>query len=190
MLIGINGFKGAGKDTVGAYLVEKYDFQRLAFATKLKEAVGALLDISVEDVDYYKSRNSWVGVEEGMMMGFRPFLQRFGTEMGREVFGENFWIEQVIPPDANSYWHKGRKIAVTDVRFDNEIRAIRRVAGHIIRVERPGYEPDDHLSEQYPNEELIDYAINNHQDIDYLHKLVDCCLDDIADQEIKHGTLR
>lgn len=38
LVVGISGRKGSGKDTIGAHLVSKYDFKRVAFADSLKDA--------------------------------------------------------------------------------------------------------------------------------------------------------
>src|SRR5262249_7886745 len=103
MIIGLTGNKGVGKDTAGAFLVQHCGFERAAFADKLKEAVAALFDFPLEWVDEFKDNHgkSLDAVEvivdnKGLMQysfGWREFLQRFGTEMGRNIFGEWFWVD-------------------------------------------------------------------------------------------------
>jgi hypothetical protein len=41
LVVGVLGFKGSGKDTVGDYLVQKHGFARDSFANPLKDAVAA-----------------------------------------------------------------------------------------------------------------------------------------------------
>ena len=44
MIIGVCGLIGGGKGTVGDILVEQYDFKKLSFADKLKDAVAEMFD--------------------------------------------------------------------------------------------------------------------------------------------------
>jgi hypothetical protein len=185
MLIGLNGYKGVGKDTVGKILAEQYGYERLAFADKMKEAIAALFDISREDVDAYKIDLGTlprveVIIEEALpsqmviqkSFSWREFLQRFGTEMGREVFGEDFWVDLLLPDD-NYGQYDSKNIVVTDVRFPNEYNRIKSLGGYNVRVLRPDYEGDGHASEARPDPELIDYYIHNDGDLDLLRDSVE-----------------
>ena len=61
-LVGLSGYAQVGKDTVGKILVEKYGFERVSFADKLREVLyaldptvrvaGALDDIEYVDLRY------------------------------------------------------------------------------------------------------------------------------------------
>lgn len=176
LLIGLNGFKGVGKDTVGKILIDEYGFRRMAFADKLKEAAAALLGLHAPVFDSWKNdpevkivviRETGNHIFPRVIthMTFRDFLKRFGTEMGRMVFGADFWIDLVLPYKEPSTamadrWYRGNTV-VTDARFENEMFRIRQLGGYNIRIERPGYEGDNHLSEQKPPQWLIDYTIHN-----------------------------
>src|SRR5262245_15915297 len=102
MLIGLTGRKQVGKDTIASYLIEKYEFEKHAFADPLKLAVTNLFHISPEIVDELKLEDS-IGTKGHVILeidgiveydySWREFLQRFGTEMGRETFGEDFWVD-------------------------------------------------------------------------------------------------
>jgi deoxynucleotide monophosphate kinase-like protein len=185
MIIGLTGRKGAGKDTVGQMLVEHYDFTRIAFADKLKEAVANLFGITVAEVEAMKTQpnaevhlfleNEIFVPAKGdpnhtpyVAFPYRYFLQRFGTEMGRNTFGEDFWVKLWLEalPD------KGDVVA-TDVRFENEIHAVRASGGKIIEIIRPGHEPDGHASEEPLDQYLIDEWIGNDGTIEELRAKVD-----------------
>lgn len=177
MLIGVNGFAGVGKDTLGDILVADFGFTRFAFADKLKRAVSALTTLSIEDINLYKNAGTEVSFGD-VHMTFRKFLQRFGTEMARDVFGDDFWTNQVIPVGVNTgMWHRGQKYVITDARFNNELRAIRRVAGYNVRVLRPTIGSTPHASEAEPDENLIDEVIINDSTIaDFrirVHRMID-----------------
>src|SRR4051812_5088987 len=54
MIIGLTGSKGSGKDTIAAYLIKEYRFERRAFADPMKKSVAALFDIPPWEVDNFK----------------------------------------------------------------------------------------------------------------------------------------
>lgn len=172
MLIGLNGFKGVGKDTVADYLVSKHGFEKRAFADPLKQAVANLFDISREDVDRYKDLDASVQVL-GKPMSWRVFLQRFGTEMARETWGEDFWVDMAFRD-----YVKGSNIVFSDARFSNELRYIQVLGGINIQIVRPFYGSDGHASEIEPLPELIDYVVGNSRTIPDLYENVDWVLDD------------
>jgi len=39
MIVGIAGYKGSGKDTIGKVLVDHYDFEKMSFAQPIKDLV-------------------------------------------------------------------------------------------------------------------------------------------------------
>jgi hypothetical protein len=174
-VIGLCGYKGSGKDTVGGYLERMYGFERRAFATKMKEAVAALFDITVEQVDMYKGMESEIPLTEVILehgttqhsWTWREFMQRFGTEMGRNVFGPDFWVNLAMSTPMT------RPTVFTDVRFANELRGIKAIGGKIVWIERAGYGSDGHASEQKPSLGQIDYVIHNNSDHVDLYELVE-----------------
>lgn len=154
VLIGLSGWAQSGKDTVANYLVEDFGFTRVAFADPMREALLRLNPwvhpIGAERIriaDLVKSPGDWEWAKKNTE-DVRELLQRFGTEVGREMFGDNFWVDYALndlPTD---------RIIVTDVRFVNEANAIRLRGGMVFRVEREGNGPaNDHPSEN----ELNDY---------------------------------
>jgi hypothetical protein len=184
MLIGLSGFRGSGKDTVGAYLVENYGFERLSFADKLKQSAAALFmvdpglwDKLKNDSDAYVALSFTYTVGEetkrtARTMTVREFLQRYGTESHRNIFGYDFWIDQCIgfyrPTE-----HKDKRYVVTDARFDNELKEIRFKGGKTIRIIRGDSIDDGHISEAIPPADLIDLFVPNTGTIEQLHKAVD-----------------
>ncbi len=177
MLIGICGNKGAGKDTAASFLD---GYTRMAFADKLKEAVANLFDISIPEVDEFKEAAELPEDDIAVMLGdyggmlhtslpWRGFLQRFGTEMGRNTFGEKFWVEQWATQYDILYMTNSdaaKKVVVTDVRFHNEASRIIWYGGHIIQITRPGCEPDGHASEDRLSKDLIDATVYNDGTLD------------------------
>lgn len=187
MIIGLNGSKQSGKDTVAAYLIKEYGFERRAFADPMKKSIAALFDIPFSEIDKMKNDpNIRVGVvqhswpEAGMFQAhsditMREFLQRYGTESHRDVFGENFWLDYTLPKDA---FYAGRKIVITDMRFENEAKRIKYCGGHCVRIERPGLDTEDqHRSEQAIDPKLIDLILHNDSSLEMLNVRCDEMLD-------------
>jgi len=174
MILGLSGAKGSGKDTVAAYLVKNHQFERKAFADPLKKSIAALFDIPFAEIDKLKNNvDVKVSVESVVghrLMGvhdmtFRTFLQRYGTESHRDVFGEDFWLDYTLPVQG---YYPGRAIVVTDVRFKNEADRVKECGGTNVMITRPGYESEEkHSSEVFDFN--ADLSIINNGDIDDLY---------------------
>jgi hypothetical protein len=87
----------------------------------------------------------------------RKLMQLLGTECGRQIIHPNIWINALfadyIPKEVrgSEYWEYQSKWIVTDVRFENEAKAIKDRGGKLIRINRY-IDPiedgiDDHHSE-------------------------------------------
>lgn len=171
MLIGICGKLNSGKDTTyGAIKELRPEAEKITFATKIKEAAAAVLNIDQDSLEYMKNdpkiRYSpmcvgWGGGPlpyKARSFSIREFLQNYG-KAHRDIFGENFWLDQVLPDDLN---HNEKLIVVTDVRLPNEIERVIQLGGYTTRVSRSSNTSrSDHETEQDIPDELIDWGINN-----------------------------
>lgn len=194
MLIGVNGFLDAGKDTIGSYLVEHKGFKRDAFADRMKLAVGALLGMTLEEIEKAKNGRALVIVslaDRTMDIPFRLLLKRFGTEGGRNIYGMDHWLNLVLSdPKVNEnagHFHYGKKIVITDVRFANEAKRIKDLNGYVINVTRPGCGPDEHISEQPLDDSLIDFYAKNDGTFAELYAQVEDFLSGIYQTEVNYG---
>jgi hypothetical protein len=145
MIIGLVGFAGSGKDTVGDMLVEM-GFKKDSFAKPLKDAVSIMFGWDRKKLEgTTKEDRAWREVPDeywSKVLG-KPFsprlaLQLMGTEAGRNVFGEPLWtascLKRIADDAPNDY-------VVTDVRFKNEIEALHAAGAIIMRINR-GPEPN------------------------------------------------
>jgi hypothetical protein len=107
-------------------------------------------------------------------------MQTLGTEWGRAL-APDFWVEawkRAIERDALHASADGETvlIVVDDVRFPNEVAAIREMGGSIARIERPGAglagSEGDHASEGQDLGEA-DMPIVNDGEIDGFYGVVD-----------------
>lgn len=185
MIIGLCGYKNSGKDAVAAYLIKTYDFERKAFADPLKHSVAALLNIPMQDVDKFKNdpemyvdlRPNNPGYFSESRLSFREFLQRYGTEAHRDVFGKGFWLDATLP--IKSY--VGKSIVVTDVRFQNEADRIKELGGLLVQVYKPTIDVnDDHPSETEHLKFKFDHTITNRGTMTLLFDKIEMMMGDIA----------
>lgn len=145
MIIGICGFIGSGKDTVADYLVNFHGFRRESFANSLKDATSAVFGWdrvllegrTQESREWREQKDDWWSNRLGMDITPRWVLQNWGTEVLRTGFHDDIWIASV----ENKIRQSKDNIVITDCRFTNEIKALKRVNGKVIRVKR-GPEPE------------------------------------------------
>lgn len=142
MIIGLVGFIGSGKGTVGDMLEQK-GFVKDSFAKPLKDACSVMFGWPREmlEGDTEVSRKWREEPDPYWSAKFdRPFtpreaLQKMGTEAGRNVFHEDIWVISLFNRA------RGKDVVITDVRFRNEIDYIQSNGGIIVRVKR-GEEPE------------------------------------------------
>ena len=146
MIIGVCGLIGAGKDTMADYLVNIHQFRRESFANTLKDAVSAVFGWD-RDLLEGRTRHSrewreqvdaWWADRLGMPdLTPRWVLQYWGTEVVRRSFHDDTWIASL----ENRLRKTTDDVVISDCRFPNEIGAIKRAGGLVVRVHR-GPDPD------------------------------------------------
>ena len=139
MIVGLVGFIGSGKGTVADLLVSNHGFIKESFANSVKDAVSAVFgwDRILLEGDTTESRvwrekpDQFWSKKLGKEFSPRLALQLMGTEAGRDVFHTDIWVHTVerrCSPNKN--------YVIADVRFPNEIKAIKDMGGKVIRVKR------------------------------------------------------
>ena len=151
-VIGLGHVAGVGKDVAGSALSRDLGFRRVAFADKLRE-----LAMTTDPLVTSQTQSANVGVGRGRLqwvvrgMGWEeaksvyPEVRKYLQDLGlgaREVFGEDFWVDQALGSVGDD-----EDVVVTDVRFENEARAIKEMGGFLVRIDRPGRHPHGHRSE-------------------------------------------
>lgn len=136
MIIGFCGLAGAGKDTAAAHLVERHGYRRIAFADPMRVALERLdpfvqIGAAHLRLSHIVAARGWH--EAKKEPDVRRLLQRFGTEVGRNLFGTDVWVDLALDGV-----EPGERIVATDVRFANEAAAIVRLGGIVVEVQRPG----------------------------------------------------
>lgn len=174
-IIGITGYARHGKDTVASVFV-KHGYQRFALADKMKEAL-LVLDPLLNDSLRLSSVVEAGGWEEAKDSDeVRRLLQVFGTEVGRNMIGEDVWIEVLARSVKGFYDDHGPRVVIPDIRFLNEAAFIRRVRGDVYRVVRPDFDNGvgtGHASEREIGAIFHDARFTNDLDLDHLRAQVE-----------------
>jgi len=145
-IIALCGFMGSGKDTVADYLANIHHFRKESFANTLKDAVSivfgwdrVLLEGSTQESREWREEvDSWWATRlEIPNLTPRWVLQHWGTEVLRQGFHDEIWIASL----ENKLRKTKDNIVISDCRFVNEMDAMRKYGGIIVRVKR-GPEPD------------------------------------------------
>lgn len=119
--------------------------------------------------DETKNSLSTIKDAEGNYYTIRQLLQKFGTEVGRNI-SSNLWVDALMNDyiKAKSDGYEEDWI-VTDVRFQNEANAIRENGGILIRINRNTGLNDTHISETALDDyKDFDLVIDNNGTLDEL----------------------
>lgn len=159
LFIGVGHYARTGKDTFANSLVERLHerrctAQRISFASKLKDIAYQLYGwAGLKDEAFYNTREGEELREiklpalacERDPDGISPreIWIRLGTPAVREQVYQPTWINCVLQTD----WGVDT-VVIPDVRFPNEVEAIRAQRGILIKVIRPGFKPGDNVADQ------------------------------------------
>lgn len=176
MIIGVVGYIGSGKGTVGDLLVKEHGYRKFAFADALKDAVASifvwprgLLEGDTNASRAFRERiDPWWSHKFGYEVTPRLILQKMGSEACRDNIADNIWIAAL-----EKRIHGYEDVVVSDVRFPNEIDFIRSAGGKIIRVKRGDDPTPEELSKLHISETAwasaeFDAVLWNDSDVDAL----------------------
>jgi len=149
LILGLVGPARAGKDTVASRL-RIHGYARLAFADKLKDVAleinPQLCDraLGITTLRQVVTQEGWESAKRYPEV--RGFLQRLGTSV-RDHVDSDAWVRPVLANALSRAKHTGRGSVISDVRFPNELAAIRAAGGQVVLIVRPGLTRLEHVSE-------------------------------------------
>jgi len=166
-----SGKLGAGKN----YLAEKVFYQSLSPKNTLIMALADHFKVDAIAKDRVDYQRVFVKKDDET----RRLLQKRGTEEGRDKYGADIWI-RTLETWIQLYHERGvERFIITDIRFPNEARWIRKLGGLTFRVNAPkrneralqeeskGNQEQYQAISQHPSEvgldeyEDFDYVLNN-----------------------------
>jgi len=172
-IIGITGKKFNGKDTLGEIFI-KNEYQKFAFADPLKRACKEIFHLNDDQLYGDKKED----VDSYWNITPRKIYQYVGTELFRDKIGElipevgkDIWIKSIEKQILDVlYKNPSTKIVITDIRFKNELDAVKHLGGIIIRIHRSSLKSIDvHKSEADIDTFIVDYDISNDSTIEDLN---------------------
>lgn len=215
MLLGLTGVAHSGKSTIADYLKDEYGFKQYYFAGPVKQALynmNPLIKRTISSGYYGQTAHlplqeivddlGWDEAKKIPMV--RELLQRMGTEAGRDIHGEDVWVNHTFADihkecEWEHSFHVGEgvlklllvtDVVIPDLRFTNEAERIKRHGGLIIRVDR-GYDPvNNHISEAGLDLNLVDINFYNNGNISELGQEIDKLLEYTGYENIRRSRNR
>lgn len=174
MIIGLHGKMRAGKNEAARRLValSPLPVVEVSFAAKLKLSAAALFDTTVSALEELKNDPDcyvtieWRNALDTPTLTMRSFLQRYGTEAHRDIFGSDFWLDAALPLKSpggsvvGADFYSDALYVVTDVRFENEIERVHELGGTVVLVVGPDTDTGDHASERIFHDD-VDLLLDN-----------------------------
>jgi adenylate kinase family enzyme len=162
MILLLSGWSGSGKDATASILIQKYDFQRLAFADILKEIVAKEFHFPVE----------WTRTEQGKQnilsngKTVRENLIQRGQEIRQEKGDPGFFARKIAQKIHEA--PSNQKYAISDWRFPVELKTLRQELPDRqilpIRIQRQNQEVSgvqDDFTEHQLDSWPFDFLLNN-----------------------------
>jgi hypothetical protein len=143
------------------------------------------IHIKVEDAEYIL-KFSHMNRVELIKLTPRKILQLLGTEAGREIIHPNIWVNALMSEYKDKRWISKAEVDVekglpynlendkpiypnwiiTDMRFPNELEAVKSRGGITIRINRISDEAGQYETKEHPSETALDnsefdYVIDN-----------------------------
>lgn len=139
-VIGLAGQQGSGKDTAALWFVER-GYAKSSFAAPIKQMLNDAFGWSMRDWDDRAWKEGFVGdvLDSSYMhsrsLSPRSLAQWLGTDVVRKNFGDDAWVNLW-----KQRWHDAGqpRVVISDIRFQNEVDAVHKVGGIVLRISRKG----------------------------------------------------
>ncbi len=186
-LIALGGRLRSGKDAYADRLVARHGFVKLGMSDPILEhmlAVDPWIKVRIREGIRLRiwprfRRASWLVdrlgfVDAKSIHDFRAYMQRDGSEGGREFFGEDTWVN-VMRERVAALLDDGQLVVITGIRIPNELAMVRALGGTALWVSRPVMEaaPGTHSTERSLDPSHFDGFIDNSGTLDDLHAKAD-----------------
>jgi len=159
MLVGLLGQAQSGKDSVADYLETNHLFVKASFAGELKRVCAELFDLTYDQLNTTEGKAT---IDPRYDITPRTILQKVGTDWFRSIYPK-VWTDRLFKLIMGKL-----KVVITDVRFLNEVVAVKEHGGFVIRLIREDYQALQGKEAQHASEmeqltvpeDLIDLTVS------------------------------
>lgn len=171
MIVGFCGYPYNGKTEAAKRLVDNHGFARINFADAVKRMILQLEGVQERHVYGTKQDKEEIIIPLGASA--RYLMETLGTKWGRDMIKPSLWVDQAMEKALRLTHYNQTPVVFDDVRFHNEVNAIKNTGGIIIRIERPSIIPDLTLP---ANRDVFDLQqdwtiINSYDGPEWQHRL-------------------
>jgi len=168
-IVGISGKKRSGKDHMADRLVEEHGYEKFSLADPIKEAAKEIFGFTEEQVNGDRKE------EEDEYWGLSPrqVLQEMGTDMFREQYGGDIWLDSL---HRTLSLELPEKVVIPDIRFPNEVEVVQSWGGHVVRINAEWRlaSQDNHASETALDDYTgFDSVIDNNDSLEQFEENID-----------------
>lgn len=128
--VALSGKTGSGKTALAKRLVADFDFNRLAFAGRLKEELSDFLGLGL--MEFEVNKRKW-----------RMLMQEWGS--ARREVSEGYWIRKLL---VRLPANRGVPVVVDDLRYENEAQGLKREGFYVVRLDCPSLDSVRYLRSQ------------------------------------------
>lgn len=184
-IIALTGPKGSGKDTVGRMITEMYpdlNPKTIAFADPIKKEIQHIFKLDGEDNDEYDrfkrsdlaataefkdshQQTTWKHIDaRHVVREIGMLMRRYDTKQFT-----NYVLQEILK-DTDRLW------VITDLRFDEEYIMLKNLGAKVVKILRPSYNYDGHITERGFDDHLVDTMLMNDGDLEYLKIRIGCVM--------------
>ena len=176
-LLGVGGKKTAGKDTFASLLGD--DWVVIGMSDPLYDVLLELNPKITYEVDGDATNTTYLSDYLHNVCGgdwtlakrnsdVREMLQRLGTNVVRNMVDEDAWVDMMAVRVLQLH-SEGKNVAVTGIRFPNELARIKDMGGSSVWVENSRIDSlDTHISELSLVSQDFDFIVYNNGSLDDL----------------------
>lgn len=176
-IVALTGPKGSGKDTIADIICKRFQrVTRVAFADPIKQVVQHIFLLDKQNNDQYdRIKRSRIELCGGNLettwksVSGRHVVREIGMLMRSYDTNQftKYVHDEIVKAQNNS-----DIFVVTDMRFDNEYIMLKEHGAKIVKITRPDYHYDGHITERGFNDYLVDVVIDNNGSLEALEEQV------------------
>jgi hypothetical protein len=134
-IIAFCGCAGSGKSVAAAHMVERHNFEEMAFATPVK-SIAAIIGFPYKHL--YGTQQQKLIIHPMWQISGRQFMQVFATQIMRNELPKHIPTMSHIWVNLMKYnlTQTRRNVAISDLRFLDEANMLKMMGAKLVRIDR------------------------------------------------------